>query len=58
MCFYWSRAMISRDRHRIAPHKTDLRGQWYFFFGTVHVSKFQKVWVDKTYYLFNAVFFV
>ena len=24
MCFYWSRAMISRGRHRIARHKTDL----------------------------------
>ena len=32
--------MISRDRHRIAPHNP--------FFGTVHVSKFQNVSVDKT----------
>ena len=50
MCFYWSRAMISRDRHRIAPHKTDLTcmANGIPFFGTVHVPKFQNVWVDKT----------
>ena len=60
MCFYWSRAMISRDRHRIAPHKTDLTcmaNGIHFFFGTINVSKFQNVWEIK-HYLFNAVFFV
>ena len=45
MCFYWSRAMISRDRHRIAPHQT--YSTWMAngipFFGTVHESKFQNV---------------
>ena len=42
MCFYWSRAMISRDRHRIAPHKTDLTcmDNGIPFYGIVHVSKF------------------
>ena len=42
--------MISRDRHRIAPHKTDLTcmANGIPFFGTVHVSKFQIVWVDQT----------
>ena len=49
MCFYWSRAMISRDRHRIAPHKTDLMANGIpVIFGTVHVSKFQNVSVNKT----------
>ena len=50
MCFYWSRAMISRDRHRIAPHKTDstYMANGIPFSGTVHVSKFQNVSVDKT----------
>ena len=50
MCSYWSRAMISRDRHRIAPHKTDLTcmTNGIPFSGTVHVSKFQNVSVDKT----------
>ena len=51
MCFYWSRAMISRDRHRIAPHKTDLTCMANgipVIFGTVHVSKFQNVSVNKT----------
>ena len=40
LCFYWSRAMISRDRHRIAPHKTDLTcmaNDIPVIFGTVHV---------------------
>ena len=40
MCFYWPRAMISRDRHRIAPHKTDLTCMANgipVIFGTVHV---------------------
>ena len=51
MCFYWSRAMISRDRHRIEPHKTDLTCMANgipVIFGTVHVSKFQNVSVNKT----------
>ena len=51
MCLYCSRAMISRDRHRIAPHKTDLTCMANgipVIFGTVHVSKFQNVSVNKT----------
>ena len=40
MCFYWSNAMISRDRQKIAPHKTDLSCM---AIGTVHVSQFQNV---------------
>ena len=53
MCLYCSRAMISRDRHRIAPHKTDLTCMANgipVIFGTVHVSKFQNVSVNKTLY--------
>ena len=51
MCFYWSRAMISRDRHIIAPHKiylTCMANGIPVIFGTVHVSKFQNVLVNKT----------
>ena len=49
MCFYCSRAMISRETDTELHHtKLTCMANGIPFFGTVHVSKFQNVWVDKT----------